>query len=66
MIDITIILFLIYLLSAFGCAFYMADKDIDINIFTLSLTLCPLLNTYFAFKNVDFKDTINKLKGGKK
>lgn len=63
---IVILLLVFYLISCFGCIAYFVDEDIDINILTLLILFCPILNTHFAFKSVDFKETIQKLKGDKK
>lgn len=55
-------LIVVYVVSCFGCISYLIDKYIEPNIFSILIAMCPILNTYLAFKNVNFKDTINKLK----
>ena len=63
-----IILFLIvfYSISCFGAISYIVDRHIESNILSMLIVICPILNTYLAFKSCDLKDTINKLKGGEK
>lgn len=63
---IVVLLLLFYVISCFGCITYMVDQDIDVNILSLLIVLCQILNTYLACKSVNFKETIQKLKGGEK
>lgn len=63
---IGVFLIVFYIISCYGSIFYLIDRDIEPNILSILIVMCPILNTYLALKSSDLKDTINKLKGGKK
>lgn len=61
-----LVLVALYLFSCFGSIEEMVDKDVDLSLLTLIIVMCPILNTILAIRNVKFKETIKKLKGGHK
>lgn len=63
---IVIFLTLFYVISCFGCTCFLVDRDVELNILSILIIICPVLNTYLAFKSCNFNDTINKLKGDEK
>ena len=56
---------IIYLASCFYISYLMDLKNVEINLLTLFIVLCPLINTicalYFVHKNSDYKKSIEKL-----
>lgn len=62
---IGIICIVIYLASCFYISYLMDLKHVEINLLTLFIVLCPLINTicalYFIHKNSDYKKSIEKL-----
>ena len=56
----------LYVLSCFGSIEEMVDRDVDLSLLTLIIVMCPILNTILAIRNVKFRETIKKLKGGRK
>ena len=62
MILLYCLLLIFYIFSIVCCAFYFADKDIDCNLLTIMIVLCPILNTVLAIRDINFKETILKLK----
>lgn len=55
----------IYLASCCYISYYMDLKKVEINLLTLLIVLCPLINTicvlYFLHKSSDYKKSIEKL-----
>lgn len=55
----------IYLASCFYISYLMDLKHVEINLLTLFIVLCPLINTicalYFVHKNSDYKKSIEEL-----
>lgn len=55
----------IYLASCCYISYLMDLKNVEINLLTLFIVLCPLINTicalYFIHKNSDYKKSIEKL-----
>ena len=66
MILLYILLLISYIFSIICCASYFADKDMDCNLLTITMDFCPILNTVIALRNINFKETMQKLKGDKK
>lgn len=60
------LLFIFYIFSSICCIFYFAVKDIDCNLLTITMAFCPIFNTVLALRNINFKETIQKLKEDKK
>ena len=62
---IGLICIVIYLASCFYISYLMDLKHVEINLLTLFIVLCPLINTicalYFIHKNSDYKKSIEKL-----
>ena len=62
---IGLICIVIYLASCFYIGYLMDLKHVEINLLTLFIVLCPLINTicalYFIHKNSDYKKSIEKL-----
>lgn len=62
---IGLICIVIYLASCFYISYLMDLKHVEINLLTLFIVLCPLINTicalYFVHKNSDYKKSIEKL-----
>lgn len=56
---------LIYLASVYYIGFRMDAKRVDVNLLTILILLCPVLNTifalYFLHKNSDYKKSIEEL-----
>lgn len=56
---------LIYLVSVCYIGYRMDVKSVDVNLLTILILLCPVLNTifalYFLHKNSDYKKSIKKL-----
>nr|DAM10284.1 MAG TPA: hypothetical protein [Caudoviricetes sp.] len=55
----------IYLASCVYIGYRMDLKKVEINLLTLLIVICPLINTicalYFVHKNSDYKKSIEKL-----
>lgn len=62
---IGMICIVIYLASCFCICYRMDLKKVEINLLTLVITYCPIINTliaiYFMHKNSDYKKSIEKL-----
>lgn len=62
---IGLICIVIYLASCFYISYLMDLKHVEINLLTLFIVLCPLINTicalYFVHKNSDYKKSIEEL-----
>lgn len=62
---IGMICIVIYLVSCFYISYRMDLKKVEINLLTLLIVICPLINTicalYFINKNSDYKKSIEKL-----
>lgn len=62
---IGIICIVIYLASCFYISYRMDTKGIEVNLLTILILLCPVLNTifalYFLHKNSDYKKSIEEL-----
>lgn len=62
---IGIICIVIYLASCFCISYRMDLKKVEINLLTLLIVICPLINTicalYLVHKNSDYKKSIEKL-----
>lgn len=62
---IGLICIVIYFASCFYISYLMDLKNVEINLLTLFIVLCPLINTicalYFVHKNSDYKKSIEKL-----
>lgn len=62
---IGIICIVIYLASCFYISYRMDLKKVEINLLTLLIVICPLINTicalYLVHKNSDYKKSIEKL-----
>lgn len=56
---------IIYLISICYIGARMDAKGVEVNLLTISILLCPILNTicalYFLHKNSDYKKSIEKL-----
>ena len=56
---------IIYLISICYIGARMDAKGVEVNLLTISILLCPILNTicalYFLHKNSDYKKSIKKL-----
>lgn len=56
---------IIYLISIYYIGARMDAKGVEVNLLTISILLCPILNTicalYFLHKNSDYKKSIKKL-----
>lgn len=56
---------LIYLASVYYISYRMDAKGVDVNLLTILILLCPVLNTifalYFLHKNSDYKKSIEEL-----
>lgn len=56
---------IIYLISICYIDARMDAKGVEVNLLTISILLCPILNTicalYFLHKNSDYKKSIEKL-----
>ena len=56
---------IIYLISIGYISARMDAKGVEVNLLTISILLCPILNTicalYFLHKNSDYKKSIEKL-----
>jgi hypothetical protein len=63
---LVLFLSIFYLISCVGAIHYLIDRDIEPDILSILIVMCPILNTYLALKADDLKDTIQKLKEGKK
>jgi hypothetical protein len=55
----------IYLISCAYISYRMELKKVEANLLTISILLCPLVNTiyalYFLHRNSDYKKSIEKL-----
>lgn len=62
---IGLICIVIYLASCFYISYRMDLKKVEINLLTLLILLCPLINTicvlYLLHKNSDYKKSIREL-----
>lgn len=62
---IGLICIVIYLASCFYISYLMDLKHVEMNLLTLFIVLCPLINTicalYFVHKNSDYKKSIEEL-----
>lgn len=62
---IGLICIVIYLASCLYISYRMDLKKVEINLLTLLILLCPLINTicvlYLLHKNSDYKKSIEKL-----
>lgn len=65
MILLYILLLIFYIFSVVCCVFYFMDKDMDCNLLTIMMALCPILNTVLALRDINFKETMQKLKEDK-
>lgn len=56
---------IIYLISICYIGARIDAKGVEVNLLTISILLCPILNTicalYFLHKNSDYKKSIEKL-----
>lgn len=66
--------FFLWVLSAYLSGFIMAYRDVDLNPLSLSITVCPIVNTLYVLIRIKhlkeiipdlckgwFKDTLKKL-----
>ena len=62
---IGIICIVIYLARCLYISYPMDHKKVEINLLTLQIVICPLINTicalYLVHKNSDYKKSIEKL-----
>ena len=57
-----IFLVILYAISVKCCCNYFDDKDIDVNIITLLISLTPILNLIVALKDVNWENVVKIFK----
>lgn len=57
---------ILYIISIIGCIIYCMEMGINLNIISIFIVICPIINTIYAFKCPDIKETIKQLIGKKK
>lgn len=63
MIIIIIVLLVLYMMSVIGCTIYLIEINVHLNIISLLIAFCPIINTIYAFKCPSVKETIKQLTG---
>ena len=58
---IFVLIIILYIISIIGCVIYCVKTDVDINIISIFVVFCPIINTIYAFKCPDVKETIKQL-----
>ena len=57
-----IIAIIIYFISLICCIIEVVDREINADILSISIILCPIVNTVVSIRCVNWKDTMLRLR----